>query len=64
MKDQYKADVITEELGKMDSDGYYLVRLKGDIGKALNVERPVLMLMRAYYEGKLSDDEIEAICRA
>lgn len=64
MKDQYKADVITEELGKMDSDGYYLVRLKGDTGKALNVERPVLMLMRAYYEGKLSDDEIEAICRA
>ena len=63
MRDPYKVKVITEEIEKAEKDEYYLVRLKGDTGKTINMDRNVLELIRAYYMGKLSEEDIEKICR-
>lgn len=50
-KDPYKANVIRENLAKMAADAYYLVRLKGDAGKAINLDEEVLKILQSYYEG-------------
>lgn len=53
MRDPYKADIIKEEMEKAAKDEYYLVRLRGDTGKAINLDREALELLHAYYEGAL-----------
>lgn len=52
MKDPYKAKVIKGELEKMENDEFYLVRLKGGTGKAINLDEGALKLLLDYYEGQ------------
>lgn len=63
MVNPYRVNIITENLEKKAKSSYYTVRLKGDEGKAININTNALRLLRAYYEGKVTDDEVEAICR-
>lgn len=59
----YRANVISENLAEKAKDHCYTVRLKGDEGKAINVGTNALRLLRAYYDGTVTDDEVEEICR-
>lgn len=52
MKDPYKAKVIKGELEKMKNDEFYLVRLKGGTGKAINLDEDALKLLIEHYEGR------------
>lgn len=63
MKDLYKAGVIKDVIEKAKADEYYLVRLKGDDGKAINLDEGALRLLIAYYGGSITEDELDTICR-
>ena len=43
----------------MDTDEYYLTRLKGDSGKVINLDQYALKLLQAYYNGIITEDQIE-----
>ena len=60
-KDQYKVNVIQQNLDKMVEDEYYLVRLRGDEGKAINIDAPALLLLQAYYSGLIDIAKSEEI---
>lgn len=60
-KDQYKVKVIQENLDQMVEDEYYLVRLRGDAGKAINIDAPALLLLQAYYSGLINIAKSEEI---
>lgn len=53
MKDPYKADVIRGEMEKIKEDEYYQVKLKGDTGKAINLDMEALRILKMYYNGYL-----------
>lgn len=61
MKDTYKSTIIKEQLVKMAEDEYYIVRLKGDTGKAINLNEYALRLLQAYYDGVITEQQIDAI---
>lgn len=63
MNDPYKVKRITEELDKTKRDAFYLVRLRGDTGNAINMDTKALELLRAYYDGQITDEEVDMICR-
>ena len=49
MKDAYKVRIIEENLRQMEKDEYYLVRLKGDSGNAINLDEGALKELIKYY---------------
>lgn len=53
MKDQYKAEIIQKEMDKIKDNQYYMVQLKGDTGKAINLDLEALRILRFYYEGRM-----------
>lgn len=59
MKDTYKSNIIQNHITKMDTDEYYLTRLKGDSGKVINLDQYALKLLQAYYNGIITEDQIE-----
>ena len=66
MRDPYKVNIIQENLGKMAGDEYYLVRLKGDAGKSINLDEGALKLLKAYYEDTvpaLTPEQRDAVYR-
>ncbi len=58
MADPYKSEIIKEQLEKMAGNEFYLVRLQGDAGKAINLDRYALTLLQAYYDGVITENEI------
>lgn len=61
-RDRYKSDIIRNNMWKMDEDPYYLVRLKGDDNRAINLDENALRLLKAYYDGKITKEQIDALC--
>lgn len=59
MKDTYKSNIIQDQFAEMASDEYYKVRLKGEIGKAINLDQHALRLLQAYYDGIITEKQIE-----
>lgn len=59
MKDTYKSNIIQDQFVKMAADEYYIVRLKGDSGKAINLDWYALRLLQAYYDGLITEKQIE-----
>lgn len=58
MKDTYKIGIIENHFIHMGNDEYYLVRVVGAKEKSFNLDEKALMLLHAYYSGKISDEEI------
>lgn len=58
MRDLYKVGVLQEELKKMSKDEYYAVRVKGDTGKSINLDRNAIYLLQAYYDGSITEEQI------
>lgn len=63
MKDLYKVNVIKSAMERAELNEYYLVRLRGDYGNAINLDNVALRLLIAYYSGNITEDELEAICK-
>lgn len=59
MKDLYKVNVIKEAMEKAEAGEYYLVRLKGDDGKAVNLDKNALRLLIAYYSGNITETDVK-----
>lgn len=59
MKDTYKSNIIQEQSARMAADEYYKVRLKGESGKAINLDQHALRLLQAYYDGIITEKQIE-----
>lgn len=59
MKDTYKSNIIQDQFAEMAADEYYIVRLKGDSGKAINLDWYALRLLQAYYDGRITEKQIE-----
>ena len=59
MKDTYKSNIIQEQFARMVADEYYKVRLKGESGKAINLAQHALRLLQAYYDGVITEKQIE-----
>ena len=55
MKDTYKSNIIKEQFSKMAEEEYYKVRLKGESGKAINLDEYALRLLQAYYEWVITE---------
>lgn len=47
--DKYKVDVLTEMLNGMKQHEYYLIRLKGDDTKSINLDENAIKLLLEYY---------------
>lgn len=56
-RDPYKVNIIRENLEKMTTDEYYFVQMKGDAGKAINLDETALKLLQSYYNGFITNDE-------
>lgn len=59
MRDTYKSNIIQDQFAEMAADEYYIVRLKGDSGKAINLDWYALRLLQAYYDGHITEKQIE-----
>ena len=59
MKDTYKSNIIQDHFAEMTADEYYIVRLKGDSGKTINLDWHALRLLQAYYDGIRTEKQIE-----
>lgn len=59
MKDTYKSNIIQNHFAAMTENEYYMVRLKGDSGKAINLDWYALRLIQAYYDGIITEKQIE-----
>lgn len=57
IRDPYKVNIIRENLEKMERDEYYLVQMKGDSGKAINLDETALKLLQSYYNGFITKNE-------
>ena len=51
--DKYKEQVITEALMAMDVDKWNLTRLKNDRGRAINLDKNIMEIIKGYYQGKI-----------
>ena len=51
--DKYKEQVITEALMAMNVDQWNLTRLKNDRGKAINLDKNIMEIIKGYYQGKV-----------
>ena len=61
MIDPYKSIIIQDHIREMADNEHYQVRLKSNSGKTINLDENALLLLYAYYNGKISDDEIAAM---
>lgn len=61
MKDTYKSNIIKEQSVKMAENEYYKIRLKGESGNAINLDEYALRLLQAYYEGIITEQQIETM---
>lgn len=43
----------------MNTDEYYIARLRGDSEKTINLDQHALKLLQAYYNGIITEDQIE-----
>lgn len=59
MRDSYKSNMIQTQFTEMKTDEYYIVRLKGEKGKAINLDWHALKLLQAYYDGVITEEQIE-----
>lgn len=59
MKDTYKSNMIQDQFAEMIADEYYKVRLKGENGNAINLDWYALRLLQAYYDGTITEKQIE-----
>lgn len=59
MRKPYKSNIIREQFSEMVANEYYKVRLKGENGKAINLDWHALKLLQAYYEGFITENQIE-----
>ncbi len=48
-RDPYKVDILNKILHGMNTDEYYLARLKGDDTKAINLDKESIELLIDYY---------------
>ena len=51
-EDSYKVDIICKALTEMNEDFYNITRLKNDNTNAINLDKEVLEIIKAYYQGK------------
>jgi hypothetical protein len=51
-EDSYKVDIICKALTEMNKDFYNITRLKNDNTNAINLDKDVLEIIKAYYQGK------------
>ena len=51
-EDSYKVDIICKALAEMNKDFYNITRLKNDNTNAINLDKEVLEIIKAYYQGK------------
>lgn len=47
--DGYKVEILTDILGSMQKDEFYLCRVKGDNTKAINLDEDAVKLLIEYY---------------
>ena len=59
MKDTYKSNIIQNYITNMNTDEYYIARLRGDSEKTINLDQHALKLLQAYYNGIITEDQIE-----
>lgn len=52
MIDEYKVKVLKDNIVEMAKDEFYKVRLKGEKGKAINLDAGAIMLLISYYQGR------------
>ena len=51
-EDSYKVDIICKALTEMNKDFYNVTRLKNDNTNAINLDKEILEIIKAYYQGK------------
>lgn len=61
MSDPYKANIIKNESDRMRHDEYYIVQLRGDNGKPINLDQNALRLLQAYYDGSITEDQVRSL---
>ena len=59
--DQYKVNMIDKHLKAMKNDAYYLAQLSGSEGKNINLDEGALLLLKQYYEGKMTANKKYAV---
>lgn len=47
--DRYKVQILNQMLEGMNSDEYYLARLKGDDTNAINIDREAIEMLIGFY---------------
>ena len=52
MIDEYKVKILKQNLANMYKDEYYIVRVKGDDTKAINLDAGAIVLLIRYYQGR------------
>lgn len=59
MVDIYKCKILENHFVNIENDEYYFAQVRGGTEKNISLDERALMLLHAYYAGKISDEEIE-----